>query len=750
MRDSYLEPISSHDSHETEQALHISEVFDLLRRHWKLIVLLSVLGLIAGIVRYINTPETWTTRTRIQIERRAASPLPTDAYWMQPRWNPEFYPTQQEILKSRGLAMVVVELLRLWEEPAYGGIEASAGAATPAADEAHLGRIADSVRSGLTVRPVKGTQLIDLDYRGRDPELVTRIANGYADAFVEYGKTKRRQSATNASGFLKEEIEGLRREIAEKQMSLQQYSRDVDLINVDPQANVTLQRLETANRDYAAARKRRIETEAAYNEAMMAPKEALADTLGGGVVSDLRTQLQAKEREYSTKLDTYQPNFPTMVQLDTEIQQLRAEYNSTVDEMAGQVRQSARGEFQTARRQEAALEQELAQLKGESLDVSSQAVEYQSLKSEIENRTTLLRQLQQQQSATDVAVRGSDQSTVRQIDRALLPGSPSGPDLNRHLALGTAAGGGLALIMICLIEFLDRTIKTPDELEKRLAIATLAVIPDLSTGRAGYGYGNIYARNGGYGGGSKSSRNKNIDAELVPLKRPRLAISEAYRALRTALLYASADGLSVIGVTSSTAGEGKSTTTCNLAVVMAQLGKRVLVIDADMRKPRIHQVFGMSNRAGLVNFLVGRCELEESIQDCEIPNLKVCTAGPTPPNPSELISSERMRYYVRRVREMFDVVIIDTPPTLAVTDSTLVGQMADGLVICVRAGMVSREDAKAALVRLRLASVKILGGVLNGFRPLPGTYGKTYNYHYEAYGEYQGERDKKKRKKGAA
>jgi capsular exopolysaccharide synthesis family protein len=221
--------------------------------------------------------------------------------------------------------------------------------------------------------------------------------------------------------------------------------------------------------------------------------------------------------------------------------------------------------------------------------------------------------------------------------------------------------------------------------------------------------------------------------ELVPHERPRTPISEAYRGLRTALLLSSADELKVIAVTSAEAGEGKTATSTNLAVVLAQLGRQVLIVDADLRKPRLHQVFKVSNRAGLVNWLAGGGDHEPVFLRTEIPNLWLTPSGTIPPNPSELLSSERMREWLRMVRSRFDVVVVDTPPALAVTDSTILGVLADGVVLTLRAGKVTREDSRLCRDRLRYAGVKILGVVLNRHRETRSGMSRRYRY-YETYG----------------
>ncbi|MEM9405493.1 MAG: polysaccharide biosynthesis tyrosine autokinase [Acidobacteriota bacterium] len=718
--------------------IHLSDYLEILRRQWRLILLAGLAGIGVGLLHFFNTADTFQASTRIQITRQSSNPLGSQAYWMESWWNPEFYPTQQEILKSRGLAQRVVERLRLWEDEAYVGSAAGKGPGSAEADQAMIGSLANRVRGGLEIREVKGTQLVDIVYRAGKPEQAMRIANAYAEAFIDYGKAERRQAATSASTFLADEIDNLKTELDEKERRLQEYGRQSDIVAIDPQSNVTLQRLDSVNANLVEARKQRIQAEARYNEIRNRPRESVADSLSGGLVSTQRNQLIELQRDYTTKLKTYRPDFPTMVELKATIDEAKRELDALVEERAEQAIDDARSIFQAAQREERALAAEYEQIKQETLRFQSASVEYNNLKIEVEAGRELLNNLTRRQSETNVAVSGSDESTIRQIDVALLPGSPVSPNLRKDLGVGLLFGLFAGVGLVFLFELLDRTVKTPDELERRLGLSTLAVIPDVS-GRPGYGYLSRYGYGYGYGYGANGNRKRAREAisiDLVPHHRPRLAVSEAYRALRTALLLSTADELQVVAVTSATSGEGKTTTTGNLAVVLAQLGRRVLLIDADLRKPRAHEFFQISNRVGVVNYLVGQSSLEEIVHPTEVDNLVVAPSGPSPPNPSELLSSESMSDLLREARKHYDFVLIDTPPTLAVTDSTLLGDMADGVVLCFRAGRLTREDARACTHRLRQAGVKILGSVLNGYRPLRGRLERGYSYHYEAYGEH--------------
>jgi len=749
-----------------ESELNIAEYLGMVRRHWKLVAATCLTGLAAATVHFAITPKEYMASATIQIERRSLSPLNTTASpWLENYWTMEFYPTQYELLQSRGLAERVVRSLDLMEDPQFNpGVGAGADSAQgPSAedDEAVLGGLADGIRGGLSVEPVRSTQLVRLSYRSASPEFAAKAANAFAESFIDMGVEDRFATAGKASSFLSSQIETLKEEIQDREMQLQAFSRRSDIVTLDPSQNVTLRRLESLNISYMDAKKLRIEKEAAYHELLNTPKETVAESMSNGLVAELRSDQAKLERDYESKLKTYKPEFPEMISLKTEIDKIRQNLENVVKELVDKARGGASAAYQTALRQEQVLGGELNLLKDEAIDQNSTAVEYTNLKVEVETRRTLMDELLRKQSETEVAVRLQDtrESNVRIIDQALVPGGPFRPSLRKDLTYGLLLGLLFGIGCALLIEFLDRTIKTPEEIERRFGVPTLAAIYDIQDAGRAYGY-SAYGY-GGAGAGDSGARVRPARAakgakaawlekkkgkaaapanqiELVPHEQPRTLISESYRSLRTALLLSSARELKLVAVTSAMAGEGKTATASNLAVVLAQLGRQVLIVDCDLRKPRLHQVFHVSNRFGLVNHLTATADSEGVILPTEVPNLWVTPSGPIPPNPSELLSSDRMREWLKAARTRFDYVVLDTPPALAVTDATIVGLLADGVVLTLRSGKVTREEVRLCCDRLRKAGIKILGAVLNRYRSQQTGLGRGYQY-YEAYGVEQGE-----------
>jgi len=673
-----------------------------------------------------------------------------------------FYPTQYKLLQSRGLAERVVKNLRLIDDPNFNPGRASllpsssAPNATADMDATALGGLAGRVLGGIEVNPIRNTRLVEISYTATSPDLATRIANGIADAFIDWGVETRFATVGRASNFLASQIEAIKQEIQDKEAQLQAYSRRSDIVALDPSSNVTLQRLEGLNRDYVTAVSDRITKEARYQELSSSPDDAVADTFSGGLIAQLHGDQMKLERDYATKLNTYKPDWPAMLELKAQIDKGRQHLADATQEMVAKARDSAKAEYQGAQRREEALTAELKHQKSDAMQLNSAAVEYNNLKVEVSTRRTLLDELVKRQSETEVTARleGTRDSNVMIVDRALVPSGAYRPSLQRNLGLGLVLGFGLGLGVAFFLEYLDRTVKTPEDVDRILGLPLLAVIPDVSSGSDGYGYARGYYGRGSrtkhagpprrvYAEGVASPLPEGSKIELLPHAMPRLAVSEAYRSLRTALLLSTANGLKSVVISSAIPGEGKTAISANLAVVLAQLGKQVLLIDGDLRKPRLHEVFGVPNRVGLVSYLTGSATEEAVILPTQVANLSFTPSGPMPPNSSELLSSERMLDFVAKAYQRFDFVVLDSPPALPVTDATVLASMADGLILCVGSGMVLREDARACRQRFQLADIRVLGVALNFYRERRGRYGKRYR-SYEAYVKHTvGARDAK-------
>ncbi|MCP4896392.1 MAG: polysaccharide biosynthesis tyrosine autokinase [bacterium] len=753
--------------YESEEELDLSRWLDVLQRRWQLIGAVTGCVVVAALVLYVITPKLYRASTTIQIQRNNSSIVSMDQMLdFESYWDAQsFYPTQYKLLESRGLAERVVRNLGLANDPAFSPPRAErsteATDSTAADDARRLGGLAAGIQGGLSIQPVRNTRLVEIAYSAPDPELAARIANGVADAYIDWGIETRSDTFGRASSFLASQIEGLKQEIQEKETQFQAYSRRTDIVALDPNSNVVVQRLEALNRDYTAAVSLRIDKEAKYNEVLNAPRETVAETYSEGLVAQLRRDVFELEQDYANNLETYKPEWPAMQELKAKINNSRANLQSVIDAMVEEAKKSARTEYQTALRRERSLSEELTRQKSAAMQLNSASVEYNNLRVEVSTRRQLLDELVRKQSETGVANRlqESRNTNVVIVDRALVPGGAYRPSLRRNLTLGFVLGFMLGLGGVVLLELLDRKVRTASDIDRNLGLPMLGLIPDTSEGASRLSYSQIQptSRRGqlerwrskldGFRLGHGKSEIPTPSIELIPHLNTRSTAAEAYRTVRAAVLLSTAGGISSVVVTSANPGEGKTSTSLNLAVVLAQLGEDVLLIDSDLRKPRLHDVLMVSGSKGLVDHLTAEVDPAEIFVRTQVPNLYLTPAGPIPPNPSELLSSSAMHDFMTLAKQRFRYVIFDSPPLLAVSDATILGTLADGAILCVGSGLLDRNDGATALEQLSMGGVRILGAVLNLFPSHSDSYG-GYGYGY-GYGPGPSDPEQKEKPKSA-
>ncbi len=711
------------------------EYLQLIIARWRLLAIVVALTTSIALLHFYITPAEYRASTLLQIEQRSPLALNDESNpYLEAFLTQKYYPTQYELLRSRGIAERVVQSLDLGADLGLDSPDFALGG-SEATDATELARLARRLLGGIKVTPILNTELVSLSYTSSDPERAAELANAFAREYISWSIESRSDVVSKTSTFLGIELQNVNEELQQKEEQLEEYSRLADIVTLDPASNPTLQRLDSLNSQLLNAQGALREKEARYRDLPELPRDRVADDESNGLITELRRERLRKQADYDAKLQIYKPDWPAMVELKAAIEDGERAYSQAVDKHYADAESRYRAEYSAARSQVRRIEREIDQVKSEAMDLSSASIEYNNLRMEIEARRAKKDDILRQLSAANTSARMFRQreSNVRVVEQALVPTRSFRPSL--RLDLGTGVSGGLALGigLILLLHFLDRTIKTPEEMEKLLGLPLLGVIPDVSETSKGYGLAGYY----GYRRRSQAAQAGDSvrQIELLPAVHPRQAVSEAYRSLRTALLLSSAEKLNLISITSAESGEGKTATAANLGTVLAQLGKRVLLVDGDLRKPRMFKVFEVSNRAGLVNFLTSSAQPESLVLQTNVDNLFLCPAGPHPPNPSELLASDRMRAFLSFAQANYDFVIVDTPPVLAVTDAVLVGAMCHGVVLCFRANKAARDDLQTCRDRLLRAEVRILGTVLNRYAPTrSGGYGRRY-YYYESYGE---------------
>ena len=727
-----LDDVTNRREDEEEPGIDVRRYLDLFLRHWKLVV--AVVAVVAGIamVRTYLTPPVYRAAAVISVERDKISlgdvGLGEGMFTMR---DPDFIPTQIRMIRGRDVLEQVV-LAR------QGGEAVGKGPDAEAAREMQVSRMISALGSRLEVTGVPGTTLIEVAAKSNSPKEAADTANAVVEAFVTWSRESRIDQATQVSKFLEAQIEHLKKDVQDKERKLADFGRSRDIVSMDPGTNVSMQKLETFNKDYAGAVADRVNKEARLQQLNAMSPESIADQ--DPAVATARAEQQKLEREYAEKLSIWKPDFPAMKQLKARIQKGQAYLDTAAKDSARKAREQARVELESAKKREEVIRGVLRSQTSETLGQNVNAVEFGSLKVESSASRTLLETMLKKQAEMEVAARmaGTRQSTAQIVEKAATPEYRWYPSYRKNLEKALVLGVFLGLGLVLLVDFLDRSVRTQDQVEKFLKLPALGTIPAVGTaGGSAYGYG--------YGGrrkaaaaakekkeaGAKGSKDEGT-VELIPHTNPRSVVTEAYRAFRTLLLLSRAGGLKCVVVTSAIPGEGKTTTALNLAVTLAQLGKKTILFDADLHKPRVHSVLKISNRKGLVSILAEGAKLEEVLQPTPVPNLWVVPAGPLTPNPSGLLASDAMKHLMEEVNAGFDFIVFDSPPVQPVADALLLGASSDGVVLTVLGGKTSREVVAKARTKLQRAHVRILGVLINNLRvggPIGG-YGSYAKYEY--------------------
>jgi len=728
---------------------HISEYLAILQKRARLIILCVLLALSVSVVKSLMSKPLYRATTVLDIDKDRGTPYDvSDRFVLYSWWDPEYLPTQTRLIRSREVAERVVRKLNLLQNKDFnpGVDDVSPNTLIADADKRVTGA-AVGVQGGITVTPVKGTNLVELSYVAATPDLAADIANAVAETYIDWNLETKYSTLDKAGRFITSQIEQLKAEIRDKEVQLQTYGREKGIVSPDPQMNVTLQNLDQLNKDYAGAVADRVAKQAKFAEYQDSKPEALAETLSTST-TNARSELSRLEREYAERQALFKEDYPAMVQLRAQLAKAKQEYQKLVDETVTRAREQARTEYYTALRRERALQDVLQGQKTAAMDLNSNAIEYNNLYVEVETKRQLLDGLLKRQNETEMTSRLQSErvSNIRIVDRALPPGGPFVPNHSKNAAMGLFLGLFAGVGLSFLLEYMDRSIRSVKQVEQYLRLPALGLIPAIGdSGMGGYGYGY-------YSMGKRRKEKRPTEArqkakgqeaaavsiELIPHVKPRSTVAEAYRAIRTALLLSRAGGVHSMVVTSSLPGEGKTSTSANLAVVLAQLKKKVLLVDADLHKPRMHEIFRISNRTGLVSVLAENLNPAEAVAESTIPGLWVLPAGPLSPNPSGLLASEAMTAFLEYASKQFDFVVIDSPPVSAVADAIVMGNQVDGVVLGVEGGRTPREIVSRVRDKLVRSNVRILGVLINNLAESSFDYGYYYHYYTGTYGAESG------------
>ncbi len=715
-----------------EKPVDLFEYWNVIkRRKWLIFTFLCIVFTTTTIATFTKKPS-YKSKGVLLIEREANILSFQDIFQIE-TYRDDYYQTQFKLLQSRSLARDVIEKLKLNENEAFVGKKKNKKSNPSNINSDTYSPYINQFLANLEVKPVRMTRLVEVSFKSKDPVLSANVVNTLFDSFIERDIQAKYKATAEATEFLTKQIEDLKKEIEEGERKLQEYGAQKNIIALSEKETTVVEKLAELNRALTEAQIERVKKEVYYNEIKNATPDSLPEVMKNPVIKNLQEDYLRLSREYTKKSEIFKPDYPEMVRLRAELENAR---NSLENEVSNIIK-GAYSDFQAALKKEISLKEAFEAQKKEAIQLNSNAILYNSWKIEIENKRNLLENLLRRQAETDITarLRGLKTSGIRIIDRAEIPTAPFSPNkkLNMLLALLIGLFGGVGIAFFA--EFIDRTLKSAEDVEKFLALPFLGFIPNFDPKKSSNSYGY------GYGYGKKEKEKKShivlnpYTVERISQILPDSFIAESFRNLRTSILLFPSDMENKTFVFSSCVkGEGKTTICANVGILLSQMGKRVVLIDGDLCNPSLHRVFSLKNINGLTHFLSGSIEGASLIKEIpEIPGLFVINSGIIPPNPAELVSSTKMRNLLDLLRGKFDYIIIDSPPLLLRTDAYILATNADGLILVVNSLRTPRDLVLKAKKELESKNIRIKGIVLNRGNIEFQTYYKySYKYPYKS------------------
>ena len=729
-------------SQEEEESLQLLEYWRGLRkRRWTVLSIL-LLVVVTVMIGTLKQRPIYQAKAVLQIDRESQDILTFQDFVAEaPLYDEVYLETAYKVLHRRSLARRVIEKLQLGqmaefnEEPSlllrllsWRPSFLEQQPPQEVASDPYTDWI-ESFLDRLTVSPERNSRLVAISFDSYDPVLASRIVNTLASNYIEQNLEVKWEATQKASEWLSQQLVGLQGKLEQSEEELQRYAKQNSILFIDEKQNMSAQKLQQLEEESTRAQAERIQKESLYNQLRTGEDSSIPGMLENRLYQELSVRRADLQRQHSELSATFTSEYPKVQRLEFQIRELEQSLENERKALARRVRDNYLAAVDRAR----LLEQVVARQTRVFNQMAEKSIQYNILKREVETNKQLYDGLLQRLKAAGVSA-GLRASNVRVVDAAEVPLRPDRPRKLLNLALALFLGLGLGVGLALFQEYLDNTLKTPDDVQRFLRLPALGVIPSATAngrGKLPYGYGTrkqlpkpatALAGNG-----------SSLHPELIGTDS-NSPLSEAYRSLRTSLLLSSSGRPPrVVLVTSAQPGEGKTTTVVNLAITLAQLGSRVLVVDSDMRKPRISALLKLPPApVGLSTYLTGQSSLEEAIVATTIPNLYSIPCGPSPPNPAELLSSSQLTELLSQAQDKFQYLLLDSPPVLHVADARILAAQAEAVILVAHGGLTPRELVNHAKLHLLQVNANVIGVALNNVDF--SAFGYDYYYrHYRGY-----------------
>ena len=697
----------------------ILEQYLRIARRWRWVILgaIAVCVLLGLIVTLLMTPQ-YTATSTVEISREADRVTNIEGVEREATASDqEFYQTQYGLLRARSLAERVASELNLVDDPEFFEMFGFDGSGDPAFEitnerysaEGRAERqreAADILLTNVTINPTRLSRLVDISMTSPDPAFSAEVANSWAENFITTNLERKVQATSYGRDALQRQLTEYKERLDESQRQLVAYASDQEIVNLPSEGGndgtntqerpIVVDNLASLNAALNEATADRIAAEARFRRA--GGGGSSAEALSNNAINNLRQRRAELNAEYQDLMIRFEPGYPQARAIQSQIEAL----DQAIAREESRVSGSVRAEYQQAEAREQALRQRVNALTDEYLDVRRRSIQYNIYQQEVDTNRALYDGLLQRFQELGVAA-GVGVNNIAIVDTANVPERPSSPRLLINLLVSLLAGIGIGAALALALEQLDEAIADPSEVQRRLGLPLLGTVPKVDE--------------------DETPRDALLDrkSEMV----------DAYIAVQTNLAFTTEHGVPrSFSVTSTRPAEGKSTTSLALATMLARSGKRVILLDGDMRSPSVHHLGNVSHDRGVSNFLAGDEDFTGSIFRMDDLGIDAMSAGPIPPNAAELLTGDRMRGLIDRLHEKYDHVVVDSPPVMGLADAPLIAGHVEGVIYAVESHGIRSTQVKTALGRLQAAHTRVFGAVLTKFEARKAHYGYGYEYGY--------------------